>query len=343
LILLGIESSCDETAIAILQEEAGKQTILADDLSSQIDLHQKYGGVVPELACRRHIEVIGPLLQETLAAAKISLQEIDAIAVTVGPGLIGALLVGVSYAKALAYALEVPLLPVHHLAGHINAVFIEHPEVPFPALALVVSGGHTNLYAMPEKGCYELVGRTIDDAAGEALDKGARLLGLGYPGGPIIDRLAKSGNPERFSFPRPYRSKSHHDFSFSGLKTALRQALLKASSSEKERPSFKADIAASYQAAIVDSLVEKTLQAAKQQHAAVILFCGGVAANSRLRSQLSAAAAEQAMACFSPSPRYCTDNGAMIAMAGAEAFKKGCFAPLDLNPNPSLKLGALLF
>jgi len=341
LILLGIESSCDETAAALLKEEAGRQTILADHLASQVDLHQKYGGVVPELACRRHIEVIGPLVAAVLEDAGVTLSQVDAIAVTAGPGLIGALLVGVSYAKALAYALEVPLLAVHHLAGHIHAAFIEHSEVSFPALALVVSGGHTNLYYMTHPSHYELMGKTIDDAAGEALDKGARMLGLGYPGGPIIDRLARNGDPEHYTFPRPYRSKAHHNFSFSGLKTALKQALLKASAAEKESPKFQTDMAASYQAAVIDSLVEKTIQAARQKQAASIILCGGVAANSRLRQQLSETAAGRGIRCVFPSPRYCTDNGAMIAMVGLERFKQKAFAALNLNPSPNLKLEAV--
>ncbi|MBN4053158.1 tRNA (adenosine(37)-N6)-threonylcarbamoyltransferase complex transferase subunit TsaD, partial [bacterium AH-315-L15] len=264
MIIVGIESSCDETAVAVLKD--GK-TILSDLLSSQIDLHEKYGGVVPELACRRHIEVIGLLFNEALDVADISIDQIDALAVTVGPGLVGALLVGVSFAKSLAYALEVPLLPVHHLEGHINAVYIEHGDMHFPLVALVVSGGHTNLYAMPKGGEYRLLGKTVDDAAGEALDKGARMLGFGYPGGPIIDRLAKKGDPSKFSFPIPLRSKVRYDFSFSGLKTALRQALAKYDPITRADPSFQADMAAGYQSALVESLVEKSFQAVEGEGA----------------------------------------------------------------------------
>ncbi len=335
MILLSIETSCDETAVAVLKDG---HTILSDLLSSQIDLHKRYGGVVPELACRRHIETIGPLLTEALTKAGVPLNQVDAVAVTAGPGLIGALLVGVSFAKSLAYALGKPLLAVHHLAGHINAAFIEHPDIVFPALALVVSGGHTNLYAMPERGHYRLIGKTVDDAAGEAFDKGARMMGLDYPGGPIIDRLAKKGNPEKYPFTRPYRSLEHTNFSFSGLKTALKQCLAKMPQSEKKSEHFQNDIAAGFQEAIVGSLVEKTLQAAEKEKVESIIVCGGVASNSLLRTRMQAEAAKQSMAVHIPSPRYCTDNGAMIAMAGHIAFEQGRFAPLNLNPNPHLKL-----
>ncbi|NOY83784.1 MAG: tRNA (adenosine(37)-N6)-threonylcarbamoyltransferase complex transferase subunit TsaD [Nitrospirae bacterium] len=335
MIILSIESSCDETAIAILRDG---QTILADLLSSQIDLHQAYGGVVPELACRRHIEIIGPLLNEALAEAKVPLAEVDAIAVTAGPGLIGALLVGVSFAKSLAYALGKPLLAVHHLEGHISAAFIEHPDIVFPAVALVVSGGHTNLYAMLKRGSHRLIGRTVDDAAGEAFDKGARMLGLGYPGGPIIDRLAKKGDVQKYPFTRPYRSKEHTNFSFSGLKTALRQRLEKMPAAEKEAPNFQADICAGFQDAIVGSLVEKTLLAAKKEKVESIIVCGGVASNSLLREWIKKEAERHGLASHIPSARYCTDNGAMIAMAACTQFDRSIFAPLNLNPSPSLAL-----
>ncbi len=335
MIILSIESSCDETAIAILKDG---NIILADLLSSQIDLHKTYGGVVPELACRRHIEIIGPLLNEALAKAKITLDDIDAIAVTAGPGLIGALLVGVSYAKSLAYALEKPLLAVHHLEGHISAAFIEHPDVVFPAVALVVSGGHTNLYAMSKRGSHRLIGRTVDDAAGEAFDKGARMLGLGYPGGPMIDRLAKRGDIKKYPFTRPYRSKEHTDFSFSGLKTALRQRLEKMPAAEKERPNFQADVCAGFQEAIVGSLVEKTLLAAQKEKVESIIVCGGVASNSLLRERIKKEATGRGLAVHIPSARYCTDNGAMIAMAGLKQYENKIFAPLNLNPSPNMAL-----
>ncbi len=335
MIILAIESSCDETALAVLKD--GK-TILADHLSSQIDLHKKYGGVVPELACRRHIEVIGPLFKETLQKSGVSLSEVDAIAVTAGPGLVGALLVGVSFAKSLSYACNIPLLAVHHLAGHINAAFIEHPDIIFPAVALVVSGGHTNLYAMAKRGDYRLIGKTIDDAAGEALDKGARMLGFAYPGGPIIDRLAKTGDSKRFDFPRPYRSKLHCDFSFSGLKTALRQKLLKLNPDDIGTTQFQADIAAGYQSAIVESLVEKTFQALAKEKACSVILSGGVAANSLLRKRMKTEGDKRGLPVYIPSPRYCTDNAAMIAMAGSEQFDKGNFATHKLNPDPNLPI-----
>jgi len=335
LIILSIESSCDETAIAILKDG---RTILADLLSSQVSLHQRYGGVVPELACRRHIETIGPLFNEALKVSGVKLSEVDAIAVTAGPGLIGALLVGVSFAKALAYALNIPLLPVHHLEGHISAAFIEHPEITFPAVALVVSGGHTNLYAMDQRGTHRQIGRTVDDAAGEAFDKGARMLGLGYPGGPIIDRLAKKGDPEKYPFPRPYRSSEHTDFSFSGLKTALRQRLEKIPPAKREDPGFQSDMSAGFQEAIVGSLVEKTFLAAQKEKVESIIVCGGVASNSLLRACIEREASQRGMAIYIPSPRYCTDNGAMIAMAGLTQYERKVVAPLDLNPSPNLQL-----
>jgi len=256
----------------------------------------------------------------------------------VGPGLIGALLVGVSFAKSLAYALGKPLLPVHHLAGHISAAFIEHQDVQFPALALVVSGGHTNLYHMSQRGHYRLIGRTVDDAAGEALDKGARMLGLGYPGGPIIDRLAKKGDPSRYPFPIPYQSSSHNDFSFSGLKTALKRRLYTIEETKKKDQKFISDIAAGFQQAVVGSLVEKTLSAAQKANVRGIILSGGVASNSLLRSRIKEEAAGYGMETSIPLPRYCTDNGAMIAMAGVPHFEQRDFAPLNLSPDPNLEL-----
>jgi len=333
MITVGIETSCDETAIAFLKDG---RTILSDQLSSQIDLHKKYGGVVPELACRRHIEVIGPLLAEGLRISGLALDEVDRIAVTVGPGLVGALLVGVSFAKSLAYALDIPLVPVHHLEGHIQAAFIEHHEIQFPLVALVVSGGHTHLYAMSQHGQYRSLGRTIDDAAGEALDKGARMLGFDYPGGPVIDRLAKKGDPNKIPFPKPYRSKVHFNFSFSGLKTALRQYMEKHGTLENA-PDV-ADIAAGYQSAIVESLVEKTFLAVEKEKVAGLIVCGGVAANSLLRKRIKEEAERRGIAVFIPSPRFCTDNGAMIAMAGFSSPLRGKTGSLCLNPDPYLDL-----
>lgn len=335
MIILGIETSCDETAVAVIQD--GK-TILSDLLSSQIDLHRKYGGVVPELACRRHIEVIGLLIREAMEKSGRSYEQLNAIAVTVGPGLIGALLVGVSTAKSLAYSLQIPLLGIHHLEGHISAAFIEHKNITFPAVALVVSGGHTNLYYMPQKGKYQLLGKTIDDAAGEILDKGARMLGYSYPGGPVIDRLSQQGDPERISFPRPYRSSLNSDFSFSGLKTSLMHTLSKMGRSPEEYVSSHPDIAAGYQAAIVDTLVEKTFSAVKKKNAKSVLLVGGVAANSLLRKRFVSTGERLGLEVYIPSKRLCTDNGAMIAVAGMFRLEEKHFASLDLNPVPSLEL-----
>ncbi|MBN4054478.1 tRNA (adenosine(37)-N6)-threonylcarbamoyltransferase complex transferase subunit TsaD [Nitrospira defluvii] len=335
MIIVGIETSCDETAVAVLKND---RTILSDLLSSQIDLHEKYGGIVPELACRRHIEVIGALFNEALDRSGLLLNQIDAIAVTVGPGLIGALLVGVSFAKSLAYSLGIPFFPVHHLEGHINAVFIEHPDIEFPVVALVVSGGHTNLYYMPKQGEYRLLGKTVDDAAGEALDKGARMLGYGYPGGPIIDRLAKKGDPMKIPFPIPMRSKDHYDFSFSGLKTALRQKLTKYDALSRSDQSFQADLAAGYQFAVVESLIEKTFLAVEREKACGLIVCGGVAANSLLRLRIKEESIRREIPFFIPSPRFCTDNGAMIAMVGILNHRKGNSSLLELNPNPNLQL-----
>ena len=336
--LLGIETSCDETAVAVLNDRGEP---LSDLLNHQFDLHSRFGGVVPELAGRRHVEVIGALVQEALRQAGEPLRAIDGIAVTVGPGLIGALLVGVSFAKSLGYALNVPVVPVHHLEGHISAVFLEGAEVVYPAVALVVSGGHTNLYLMSRRGSYRLLGQSIDDAAGEALDKAAILLSLGYPGGAILDRLARSGDPGRISFPRPYRTLASWDFSFSGLKTALRHRLAKEAGPE-EIQRILPDIAASYQEAIVDVLVEKSVAAAEAFDAETIVVAGGVAANSRLRARMAEACIERGVELLIPSPRYCTDNGAMIAMAGLMRFREGAFSGLDLNPRPDLELSSLM-
>lgn len=335
MIILGIETSCDETAVAVTQD--GK-IILSDLLSSQIDLHRKYGGVVPELACRRHIEVIGLLVKEAIEKSGRSNEQLNAIAVTMGPGLVGALLVGVSIAKSLAYSLKIPLLGIHHLEGHISAAFIEHEDIVFPAIALVVSGGHTNLYYMPQRGKYRLLGKTIDDAAGEILDKGARMLGYSYPGGPVIDRLAQKGDPERIPFPRPYRSSSNLDFSFSGLKTSLMQTLFKMGKAPEDYMSSHPDIAAGYQSAIVDTLVEKTFSAVQREDAKSVMLVGGVAANSLLRKKFLSAGERLGIAVYIPSSRLCTDNGAMIAMAGMSHLEERHFSSLDLNPSPNLEL-----
>ncbi len=329
--ILGIETSCDETAFAVLKD---KEPIHL--LSSQIDLHKLYGGIVPELACRRHIEAIVPLYLELLRRADCTPRQLDAIAVTVGPGLVGALLVGISFAKALSYALKIPLLPIHHLEGHISAIFLEHPVVQFPSIALVVSGGHTSLYQMSAPGQYQLLGKTLDDAAGEALDKGARMLGFAYPGGPIIDRLAKSGNAERFPFPIPRCTGLN--FSFSGLKTALMQKL--AGLSAETIAASHADLAASYQKAIMESLVKKTITAVEQTAAKSVMIVGGVAANSLLRKRMQEEGTLRGFMLYLPSLCYCTDNAAMIAMAGLAHFEAGNFAPLEISPKPNWELSS---
>ncbi|MBI3805876.1 MAG: tRNA (adenosine(37)-N6)-threonylcarbamoyltransferase complex transferase subunit TsaD [Nitrospirae bacterium] len=335
MIILGIETSCDETAVALIKDDG---VILSDLLSSQVDFHRKYGGVVPELACRKHVETIGPLIREAIQKSGCSYGQVNAIAVTAGPGLVGALLVGVSIAKSLSYALKVPLLAVHHLEGHISSTFIEHPHIEFPCVALVVSGGHTNLYFMPQRGNYRLIGKTIDDAAGEVLDKGARMLGYSYPGGPIIDRLSQKGDPNHISFPRPYRSSANLDFSFSGLKTSLMHTLSKLGRTPEEYVHLHPDIAAGYQAAIVGALIEKTLSAVRNEKAKSMMLVGGVAANTLLRKRFAEIGKQEGVATYIPAARYCTDNGAMIAMAGLIHLEQEHFATFGLNPKPNWEL-----
>lgn len=334
MLLLGIETSCDDTAVAVVED--GRR-ILANLVSSQDALHARYGGVVPELASRSHIEHLSPLLQAALAQAGVTLHDIDVIAATQGPGLIGALLVGFSLAKALAYGLRKPLVPVHHLEGHIAAVYLEYPDIPVPFVALVVSGGHSDLYYCPHQGHYVVLGRTRDDAAGECFDKVAKMLHLGYPGGPIIDRLARQGNPQAFHFPRAMLQHESLDFSFSGLKTAVRTHLLQATDAHG-RPLFhddtfwplpaspaweqqRNDILASFQQAVVDVLVAKTLRAAQTTAARAIVACGGVACNSALRRHLAQAAEAHHLPVFFPSPPLCTDNAAMIACAAFYRYR----------------------
>jgi len=324
-LLLAVESSCDETAAAVLR---GSREVLADVVASQVALHAEYGGVVPELACRAHAEAIVPVVQEALAQAGVGLAELDAVAVTQGPGLVGALLVGLSFAKALAWSRGLPLVPVNHLEAHLAAAFLEE-EVPTPFVGLVVSGGHTALYLCSRRGVYQRLGQTVDDAAGEAFDKVAKLLGLGYPGGVVIDRLAGEGDPARFSFPRPMLHSGNLDFSFSGLKTRLRshcESYLKGLGRQE-----LADTCASFQEAVVDTLVAKTAQALDQTRAACLVACGGVACNSRLRSALHSLAAARGCHLVIPRPRYCTDNAAMVACAGSHRFLAGVRAGTDLN------------
>jgi tRNA N6-adenosine threonylcarbamoyltransferase len=326
MLLLGIETSCDDTAAAVIKDG---RILLSDVLSSQANLHHPYGGVVPELASRRHIEVLDHVVQSALTKAGCSLQDLGAISVTSGPGLAGALLVGISFAKALAYSLKIPVLAVHHLEGHIASVFLEPPEPIFPCVILVVSGGHTNLYYTEEHGRYCLLGQTRDDAAGEAFDKAAKMLGLGYPGGPVIDQLAQFGDPTKIRFPRAYLAKGSLDFSFSGLKTALLYYLERQGGARKVKDQLP-DLLAGFQEAIVDVLVTKAFVAAEKYHAKTIGVAGGVAANTALRLKMEEWAKESEIALRLPSLRFCTDNAAMIALAGYYQYLRGCFASLRL-------------
>lgn len=324
MIILGIESSCDETSIAIIRD--GK-TILSNYISSQIDIHKEYGGVVPEIASRQHIKNIAAILEESLTEAGITLKEVDYIAVTYAPGLIGALLVGISFAKALAYANHIPLIPVHHIKGHIYANFLEH-DVELPCISLVVSGGHTNIIYMDEKHEFHNLGGTLDDAVGESCDKVARVLGLGYPGGPVIDKMYYQGNPQYLKLTKPKVGK--YEFSFSGIKTAVINFDHKMKS--RGETYKKEDLAASFLGTVVDILTEKTIAAAKEKKVKHILLAGGVAANSLLRKQLSERAEQEGMKLLYPSMRLCTDNAAMIAEAAYYKIQNGG-KPADYNLN----------
>lgn len=342
--ILAIETSCDETAAAVLKD--GRK-VLSSIVGFQWDIHRKYGGVVPELACRRHIEIIQPLTEEALKKGGIDLKDLDAIAVTSCPGLIGSLLVGVSFAKALSYSLKIPLIPVNHLEGHLWAISLER-RVPRPFIALVVSGGHTNLYIVEDVGKYTLLGSTLDDAAGEAFDKVARILGLGFPGGPAIELYGMNGNPDAVAFPRALLNREGFDFSFSGIKTAVVsyvRGIYKVAHIDDipgaiaENDQFKADIAASFQQAVVDVLVTRTIGSARKAGIRRIVISGGVACNKLLRSRMKSDAAANGITVYIPSPQYCTDNAAMIAWVGYRYFKKGISADLRLNPSAGGNIG----
>ena len=311
--VLGIETSCDETGVAVFEEGRG---VLAERLASQVAIHAAFGGVVPELASRDHIAKLLPMVEEVVAAASLTLADLDAIAYTAGPGLIGALLVGGSLASSLAYSLGIPAVPVHHLEGHLLASMLEADPPPFPFLALLVSGGHTQLIEVAGLGRYRIIGETLDDAAGEAFDKVARLLDLPYPGGPALARLADAGDPERFSLPRPLKNQGL-DFSFSGLKTAARLAIDAARGPHAELdPTSRADVAASFQAAAVDTLTAKCRRALEATGLERLVIAGGVGANKLLRASLAALGREIGVRVYYPRPALCTDNGAMIAYAG---------------------------
>lgn len=332
--ILAIESSCDETAAAVVKNG---RTVLSNVISSQIALHTLYGGVVPEIASRKHIEKINQVIEEALAEAKMTLEEMTAIAVTYGPGLVGALLVGVAEAKAIAYAAGKPLVGVHHIEGHVSANFIEHPDLEPPFVCLIVSGGHTHLVIVKDYGEFEILGRTRDDAAGEAFDKVARAVGLGYPGGPKIDKAAKEGNPDAIEFPRGKIEGSPYDFSFSGLKSCVLNYInhAKMTGEEINVP----DLAASFQHSVVDSLVSRTIAAAKEYGYRRVAIAGGVASNSALRAGMKAACRKAGLTLYYPSPIFCTDNAAMIGVAGYYEYKKGNISGWDLNAVPNLKLG----
>ncbi len=334
IFILGIESSCDETAAAVVKN--GRE-VLSNIIFSQIALHTEYGGVVPEIASRKHIEKINQVIEQALAEAHMKLKEMDAIAVTYGPGLVGALLVGVSAAKAISFASGIPLVGVHHIEGHISANYIENKELEPPFVSLVVSGGHSHLVVVKDYGEYEIIGRTRDDAAGEAFDKVARAIGLGYPGGPKIDRISKEGNPDAIHFPRARVAEAEYDFSFSGLKSAVLNYLN--SCSMKEEEINRADVAASFQKAVVDVLVEHSMDAVKRYGYDKFAIAGGVASNSSLRSAFEKACMEKKIKFYHPSPVFCTDNAAMIGTAGYYEFIKGVRSGYDLNAVPNLKLG----
>lgn len=334
ITILALESSCDETAAAVVRN--GRE-VLSNVISSQIDIHTLFGGVVPEIASRKHIEKVNQVVEQALADASCTLDDIDAIAVTYGPGLVGALLVGVAEAKAIAFAKNKPLVGVHHIEGHVCANFIEHKELEPPFLCLIVSGGHTHLVVMEDYGQFRIIGRTRDDAAGEAFDKVARAIGLGYPGGPKIDRCAKEGNPEAIAFPKAKVEGAPYDFSFSGLKSAVLNYINQTRMRGEEVNS--ADLAASFQKTVVDILTDHAIRAAKEYGYDRIVLAGGVASNSALRAGLAAACEKEGLKFCYPSPIYCTDNAAMIGAAGYYEYLKGARSGWDLNAVPNLKLG----
>lgn len=336
VLILAIETSCDETAASVVKN--GRK-VLSNVIYTQIALHTRFGGVVPEIASRKHIEKINQVIREALDQAEVTLQDITAVAVTCGPGLVGALLVGVSEAKAISFAAGIPLVGVHHISGHISANYIEHEDLEPPFVCLVASGGHSHLVVVRDYGQYEIIGRTRDDAAGEAFDKVARAIGLGYPGGPKIDRISKKGNPEAIPFPRAKVADNEYDFSFSGLKSAVLN-YLNSCQMKGERYS-QADVAASFQKAVIDVLVEHSLHAVKAYGYDKFAIAGGVASNSSLRETFQRECAAREIAFYSPSPLLCTDNAAMIGTAGYYEYVRGVRSGYDLNAVPNLKLDAV--
>lgn len=333
-LILAIESSCDETAASVVKN--GRE-VLSNVISSQIALHTLYGGVVPEIASRKHIEKINQVIEEALKEANVTLDDIDAIGVTYGPGLVGALLVGVAEAKAIAFAAKKPLVGVHHIEGHISANYIENKELEPPYICLVVSGGHTHLVVVNDYGDYEVIGRTRDDAAGEAFDKVARAIDLGYPGGPKVDKLAKEGNPDAIKFPRANVEGAPFDFSFSGLKSAVLNHINMCQMKNIEIN--RADIAASFQKSVVDALLSRALLACEEYGVKKLAIAGGVASNSAIRSAFKEACEKKKIEFYHPSPIYCTDNAAMIGVAAYYEYLNGTRHGWDLNAVPNLKLG----
>ena len=334
MLILAIESSCDETAAAVVRN--GRE-VLSNVINTQIAIHTEYGGVVPEIASRKHIENINPVVKMALSDAGVTLDDITAIGVTYGPGLVGALLVGVAEAKAIAFAKNKPLVGVHHIEGHISANYVENKELEPPFVALVVSGGHTHLVKVNDYGEYEIVGKTRDDAAGEAFDKVARAIGLGYPGGPKIDKLAKEGNPDALEFPRAHVDDAPYDFSFSGIKSAVLNYINSANMHGEEIN--RADVAASFQKAVVDALVSRAVRLTKESGMDKLAIAGGVASNSALRETVKQECEKNNIRFFSPSPKLCTDNAAMIGAAAYYEYIKGVRHGYDLNAVPNLKLG----
>jgi len=337
ILILSIESSCDETAASIVENG---RNVLSNIISSQIEIHKQFGGVVPEVASRKHIENINDVVAESLEKANVTHEEVDAIAVTYGPGLVGALLVGINFAKGLSYAWQKPLIGVNHIEGHICANYIENKELDPPFICLVASGGHTHLVYVKDYGEYEIMGKTRDDAAGEAYDKIARAIGLGYPGGPLIDKVAKTGNKEAIKFPRVIIDEHTLDFSFSGLKSAVLNYLH--NSEQKNEKIVVEDVAASFQEAVVDVLVSKTMKAAQIKNCHTIALAGGVSSNSRLREVMQEKCLKHNYKFTKPSPIFCTDNGAMIGSAAYYKYLKNQFSNSSLNAMPNLELAKQL-
>lgn len=338
MIILGIETACDDTAAAVVENG---HNIRSNVVWTQKEVHARFGGVVPELAARRHAEVISYVIQEALDNASVSTEDIDAVGVNNQHGLLRSIVVGVAAAKAIAYSLQIPLIGIHHIEGHIYSSIIENPDIDFPHICLTVSGGHNLLVHVISPGRYELIGRTLDDAAGEAFDKVARLLGFGFPGGPIIDALSNDGNPKAFDFPRPLIDSDDYNFSFSGLKTAVLYTVRELKKDDNEPDEYKADIAASFQQAVIDVLVEKTLRAARKKQISTVTLAGGVAANNPLRTQLSQATKRENIELVLPSRPLCTDNGAVIAALAYQKLSRGIKSPMDLDARANAPIGEL--